>query len=91
LSQRYAGATLEDPKVISELQRHGALLSEIFARALGGDWVDIGPTEPGYWAMFVPPATRCWPIGRVYRFLALGQSERDLVSYFLDIEARRKR
>jgi len=91
LSQRYAGATLEDPKVISELQRHGALLSEILARSLGGDWVDIAPTEPGYWAMFVPPATRCWPIGRVYRFLALGQTERDLVSYFLDIEARRKR
>lgn len=91
LSQRYAGATLEDPKVISELQRHGALLSEILARSLGGDWVDIAPTEPGYWAMFVPPATRCWPIGRVYRFLALGQTERDLVSYYLDLEARRKR
>ena len=91
LAQRYAGATLEDPRVVSELQRHGALLSEILARCLGGDWVDIAPTEPGYWAMFVPPATRCWPIGRVYRFLALGHSERDLVSYYLDIEARRKR
>jgi hypothetical protein len=91
LAQRYAGATLGDPRVISELQRHGALLSEILARTLGGDWVDIAPTEPGYWAMFVPPATRCWPIGRVYRFLALGQSERDLVSYYLDIEARRRR
>ncbi len=91
LAQRYAGATLEDPKVVAELQRHGALLSEILARSLGGDWVDIAPTEPGYWAMFVPPATRCWPIGRVYRFLALGQSERDLVSYYLDLEARRRR
>jgi hypothetical protein len=90
LTQRYAGATLEDPKLVSELQRHGALLSEILARSLGGDWVDIAPTEPGYWAMLVPTATRCWPIGRVYRFLALGHSERDLVSYYLDIEARRK-
>ena len=32
----------------------------------------MGPTEPGYWAMVVPPSTRLWPIGRVYRFVALG-------------------
>jgi hypothetical protein len=38
--------------------------------------------------MVVPPATRTWPIGRVYRFVALGNSERDLVSYYLDLEAR---
>jgi len=38
--------------------------------------------------MSVPPATRTWPIGRVYRFVALGHTERDLVSYYLDIEAR---
>jgi hypothetical protein len=88
LAQRYAGAVLADPKVESELQRHGALLSEILARALGADWVDIAPTEPGYWAMRVPPSTRCWPIGRVYRFVALGHRERDLVSYYLDLEAR---
>jgi hypothetical protein len=88
LAQRYASAALADPKVVAELQRHGALLSEILARAVGGDWVDIAPTEPGYWAMFVPPTTRCWPIGRVYRFVALGHTERDLVDYYLDIEAR---
>jgi hypothetical protein len=88
LAQRYAGATLADAKVVAELQRHGALLSEIFSRSLGADWVDIGPTEPGYWAMFVPPKTRCWPMGRVYRFVSLGRRERDLVSYYLDIEAR---
>ena len=62
LAQRYAGATLDDAKVVSELQRHGALLSEILARRLGAEWVDIAPTEPGYWAMFVAPTTRCWPI-----------------------------
>jgi hypothetical protein len=90
LAQRYAGAALADPKVESELQRHGALLSEILARALGADWADIAPTEPGYWAMRVPPTTRCWPIGRVYRFVALGHRERDLVSYYLDLEARSK-
>jgi hypothetical protein len=91
LAQRYAGATLEDAKVVSELQRHGALLSEILARRLGADWVDIAPTEPGYWAMFVAPTTRCWPIGRVYRFVSLSHRERDLVSYFLDVEARTRR
>ena len=88
LVQRFTNAKLTDPRVVSELQRHGALISEILARALGADWVDIAPSEPGYWAMFVPPATRCWPIGRVYRFVSLGHSERDLVSYYLDIEAR---
>jgi hypothetical protein len=88
LSQRYAGASLADPRTTSELLRHGALLSEIIARAVGGVWVDVGPTECGYWAMLVPPATRCWPIGRVYRFVALGHRERDLVAYYLDLEKR---
>ncbi len=91
LAQRYAGATLDDPTVDSELQRHGARLSESLARRLGAEWVDIAPTEPGYWAMFVAPSTRCWPIGRVYRFVSLGHRERDLVSYFLDVEARTRR
>jgi hypothetical protein len=90
LEHRYTGTSASDPKVVSELQRHGALLSEILARSLGADWADIAPTEPGYWAMLVPPATRCWPIGRVYRFVALGHSERDLVDYYVDIEARSK-
>jgi hypothetical protein len=88
LMQRYAGATLTDPAVEVELHRHGALLSEIIARALGAEWADIATTEPGYWAMLVPPGTRCWPIGRVYRFLSMGHRERDLVSFYLDLEAR---
>jgi hypothetical protein len=88
IAQRYVGASLADPKTTSELLRHGALLSEIIARALGGSWVDVSPTECGYWAMLVPPATRCWPIGRVYRFVALGHLERDLVAYYLDLEKR---
>ncbi len=88
LMQRYAGASLTDHKVEGELHRHGALLSGIIARALGADWVDVATTEPGYWAMIVPPGTRCWPIGRVYRFLSMGHRERDLVSFYLDLEAR---
>jgi hypothetical protein len=88
MSDRFEGAPISDPGIAWELRRHGALLSEIIARALGGVWVDIAPSEPGYWTMSVPPATRTWPIGRVYRFVALGHTERDLVSYYLDIEAR---
>jgi hypothetical protein len=88
LAQRYAGVALSDQRVETELQRHGALLSEILGRNLGAEWVDISPTEPGYWAMLVAPSTRFWPIGRVYRFVSLGRNERDLVSYYLDIEAR---
>lgn len=88
MAHRFQGAPISDPAVAWELRRHGALLSEIIARALGGSWVDIGPSEPGFWAMVVPPATRTWPIGRVYRFVALGNRERDLVSYYLDLETR---
>jgi hypothetical protein len=92
LARRFAGVTgasISDPGVAWELRRHGALLSEIIARALGGEWIDVGPGEPGYWTMLVSPATRTCPIGRVYRFVALGQDgERDLVSYYLNIETR---
>ena len=88
LAHRFAGAPISDAGVAWELRRHGALLSEIFARALGGVWVDIGPSEPGYWAMLLHPSLRVLPIGRVYRFVALGHREKDLVSYYLDLEAR---
>ncbi len=88
LANRFAGAPIAEPVVAWELRRHGALLSEIIARALDGGWSDIAPSEPGYWAMVVPPGTRTWPIGRVYRFVALGNRARDLVSYYLDLEAR---
>jgi hypothetical protein len=92
LAHRFAGVTgtsISDPGVAWELRRHGALLSEIIARALGGEWVDVGPCEPGYWTMQVAPATRTCPIGRVYRFVALGQGGvGDLVTYYLNIETR---
>jgi len=88
LSHRFAGAPISDESVAWELRRHGALLSEILARCLGAEWVDIGPTEPGYWAMLVPPDSRSYPIGRVYRFISLGNRARDLVSYYMDLEAR---
>lgn len=70
------------------VRRHGAFLSEIVARTLGGEWTDIAPTELGYWAMRVPPAARVWPFGRVLRLILMGHKERDLVSYYLELHAR---
>ncbi len=88
LAHRYAGAAITEEEVAWELRRHGALLSEVIARKLGGSWVDVGPSEPGYWAMLVSPGLRTHPIGRVYRFVSLGQRERDLVAYFIELEDR---
>jgi hypothetical protein len=71
-----------------ELRRHGALLSEILARRLDAEWIDISPNELGYWAMIVPPDTRVWPFGRVARLVEMGHRERDLVSYFFELQSR---
>ena len=71
-----------------ELRRHGALLSEILARRLEAEWIDISPNELGYWAMIVPPDTRVWPFGRVARLVEMGHKERDLVSFFFEIQGR---
>ena len=91
LLSRWPNGKLTGQDAAWELRRHGALLSEILARALEGEWVDVAPSEIGYWAMFVPPGTRTWPFGRIYRFVTLGQRERDLVSYYLEVHARAKR
>ena len=71
-----------------ELRRHGALLSEILARRLDAEWIDISPGELGYWSMIVPPDTRVWPFGRVARLVEMGHKERDLVSYFFELQGR---
>jgi hypothetical protein len=88
LVTRWGNSGLTNPEAVWDVRRHGALLSEILARTLGADWVDVSPSEIGYWAMFVPPRTRTWPFGRVHRFLTLGHREKDLVSYYLDLVAR---
>ncbi|MGH7298268.1 MAG: hypothetical protein ACRELB_25235, partial [Polyangiaceae bacterium] len=88
LARRYVKASITDDAVAWELRRHGALLSEVLARKLGGEWVDVAPSEPGYWAMTLPPDVRTHPIGRVYRFVVQGHHERDLISYFLELDRR---
>jgi len=87
LMARFGGADIASPDVVMELRRHGALMSEVIARALEGEWIDVGPTEPGYWAMQVG-SVRTYPIGRVYRFVTVGRAERDLVGHFLALDER---
>jgi hypothetical protein len=71
-----------------EVRRHGAFLSEVLARNLGAEWVDVGPSELGYWAMIVPPKTRVWPFARIVRLIAMGDADRDLVNYYAELEHR---
>jgi hypothetical protein len=84
-----------------ELMRNGAFLSELLARRLGAHWADLDATDSSRWAMLIPaiqpvqsdalgprePA-RVWPFARVQRFVAMAHKERDLVSYYLELEVR---
>jgi hypothetical protein len=88
LTERFPDDEITREDQALEIRRHGAFLSEILARNLGAEWIDVGLSEVGYWAMNVPPATRVWPFGRVLRFVAMGHNERDLVSYYLELERR---
>ncbi len=75
-----------------EVMRQGAFVAELLARRLGARWIDLESPDPGHWAMLVPSrlkpdaVCRVWPFGRVLRFVAQRHKERDLVSYFLQIE-----
>jgi hypothetical protein len=73
---------------VIEVRRHAALLSELLVRVMGAYWIDIYSGDLADWAMFVPPATRIWPFARVMRYVVLGDHEADLVSYYLELEAR---
>lgn len=98
-AQRYLREALVDgrirtPEEERELMRHGAFLSELVARRLDARWVDVDSRDAGVWAMLMPSRSRTdevlriWPFGRVIRFVVMGHRERDLVSYFLELEAR---
>ena len=71
----------------TEVARHGALLGEIVARRLGGQWSDVSGDHPELWEMSAPPRTVFAPIGRVHRFVVNRQREQDLVGFFLDLHA----
>jgi hypothetical protein len=98
-AQRYLRETFVDGRVRTpdeerEIMRHGAFLSELVARRLGGAWVEVQSRDAGTWAMLVPSRSRpqevvrVWPFGRVLRFVVMGHRERDLVSYYLELEGR---
>jgi hypothetical protein len=88
LAERFPTGELQTEDDILEVRLHGAFVSELLARRLGAEWTDIAVSEMGYWAMNVPPGTTVWPLGRVIRFVTMQHRERDLVSYFLELQAR---
>jgi hypothetical protein len=98
-AQRYLREALVEGRVRTpdeqrEVMRQGGFLSELLARRLGARWVDLESPEAGCWAMLVPSRSRSdevarvWPFARVLRFAAMGHKERDLVSYYLELEQR---
>jgi hypothetical protein len=99
MAQRYLCETItvdraRAPQEEREVMRHGAFLSELLARRLHARWADLESSDPGRWAMLVlsrsHPEEMCrvWPFRRVLRFVAQRHRERDLVSYYLQLEAR---
>lgn len=91
LFDRFAKRRVESPEAARDVQLHGAFLSEILSRRLGAEWSDISADILGHWEMAVAPGTRVWPFGRVARLIAKGHRERDLVAYFLELQAKRDR
>jgi hypothetical protein len=90
LFERYPDKRITTVEEAIDVMKHGAMLSEVLARTLDAFWVDIAPSDLGYWAMVVPPDTRVWPFGRILRLIAMQHKERDLVAYFLELQARAK-
>jgi hypothetical protein len=88
LVERFADRDVLGPDEIDEIRRSGAFVSEVLARRLGAEWIDLSSADVGRWAMSVRPGTTIWPIGRVIRFVTMRHRERDLTSYFLELQAR---
>jgi hypothetical protein len=94
LRRRFADGPLDERharELQVELTRHGALMSEILARSLGAQWLDLSSPEPGRWSMRVPPSVTVWPIGRLYRFYGQGHREADLVAFYMELESGAQR
>ncbi len=76
-------------KLDAELTRHGALFSEILARRLGAEWVEIPGDQPGDWVMSVPPGTRVWPVWRMYNFFRQRRDTDELAAFYADLQTRK--
>lgn len=90
LREHFTVPAIRSAEEAGDVRRHGAFLSEILARTFGAEWVDIAPSELGYWAMATPSGLRLFPFGRILRFILQGD-DRDLVSYYLELEGRSRR
>jgi hypothetical protein len=78
-------AGIRNTAAIIDVRRHGAFISEVLARRLGAQWTDVSPTDLGHWMMEVLGIAKVRPFGRVLRFLSQLGSERDLVSFYLEL------
>jgi hypothetical protein len=93
LREAVADGRVRTPDDEREVMRTAAFLAELLARRLSARWVDLDSPEPGAWSMLLPcrgalEVMRVWPVGRVLRFVAMGHKERDLVSYYLELQLR---
>jgi hypothetical protein len=81
---RFPERAVRTPEEAHEAELHGALISELLARTLDAEWVDIAPSDLGYWAMAIPlpdgRVRRVWPFGRVLRVIA--GADDDLAGYY---------
>lgn len=88
LRERYREKGVRSQAAAMDVRRHGAFLAELLARTLGARWTDVAPSELGYWEMTLPAGLHVWPFARVLRLISMGDRERDLVSYYLELYAR---
>jgi hypothetical protein len=86
LAETLPSGAVRTPGEAREVRRHGAFLSEMVARRLSAQWADLSGDELGHWKMSVSPGTIIYPFGRIVRFVRMQRKERDLVSYFLELE-----
>lgn len=88
LRERYRDKGVRSQAAAMDVRRHGAFLAEMLARTVAARWTDVGPSELGYWEMTLPAGLHVWPFARVLRLISMGDRERDLVSYYLELYAR---
>jgi hypothetical protein len=90
LAEAYPKHVVRSPEEAYDLRMHGAFLSELLARTLDADWIDIDHQDLGHWVMLVPSDARVHPFGRVLRYVAQGARERDLVSFYFELQTRKR-
>lgn len=76
--------TFDDARFVIE---HGALLTEVFARTCGAEWIDLRARELGEWRMVVPGGFAFAPFDHVVDFVTRRPGE-DLVALFDTVRGR---